>query len=128
MDYNILKKSLKMVAAFTENSHAINTADEFLTIHTRNMDMLHQYVEKHNDDFVKELVSTIPNLKHNEIQGFIDNNRGVKHPSDYFGLLGYVYMKIFNVGGVNEKNSMEKFHLIASRNITIIKILENSGY
>lgn len=54
-----MKKSLKMVAEFTQNSHVINGVSEFMAIQARNKMMLQEYVEAEKDDFVKELINLV---------------------------------------------------------------------
>ncbi|WP_104514180.1 MULTISPECIES: hypothetical protein [Nonlabens] len=126
MDYNILKKSLQMVADFAQNTHSINTVSEFLIVHERNLKMLHHYVVEHNDDFVKELLTSIPQISPTEVKQYIEHDRGLA-TNKRGGL--YTLIKLFMNNGKEDIEVLkEKFDFIANRNNTIIMILNNSGF
>jgi hypothetical protein len=125
MDYNILKKSLKMVAEFAQNSHAIHTIPEFMAIHERNKIMLHQYIVTEKDDFVKELLDSIPEISSAEVKKYMEHDRGLA--TNKRGVL-YILKLFINNGKEDIDFLKEKFDFISNRNNTMIMILENSGF
>ena len=126
MDYEILKKSLKMVAEFAQNSHSIDTVSEFMVIHERNQTMLQDYIEVENDNFVQELLESLPKVSAVEVKEFIEHDRGLA-TNKRGGL--YTLIKLFMNNGKEDIEVLkEKFELIANRNNTIIMILNNSGF
>ncbi len=114
-----------MVADFAQNTHSINTVSEFSLIHERNMKMLHDYVLHHNDNFIKELLLTIPEVRSSEIKEFIEHDRGMSTNKKGIFLLVTMF---FNSGKEVYEILKEKFDLIANRNKTIIMILNNSSF
>ncbi|MEO9952287.1 hypothetical protein [Nonlabens sp.] len=126
MDYEILKKSLKMVAEFAQNSHSIDTVSEFMVIHERNQTMLQDHIEVENDNFVQELLESLPKVSAIEVKEFIEHDRGLT-TNKRGGL--YTLIKLFMNNGKEDIEVLkEKFDFIANRNNTIIMILNNSGF
>lgn len=115
-----------MVADFAQTSHSINTVAEFLVVHERNLKMLYDYVEQHNDYFVKELLVSIPHVTPLEVHEFIEYDRGMKISNR--GNVFAIIKLFFNNGKEDKEVLKEKFDLIANRNKTIIMILNNSGF
>jgi len=136
MDYNILKKSLRIVASFASDGHAIETVEEFKEIHARNLKMLNDHVIKYNDTFISELLKSVPSFDSKEIQGFMDSNRGAKSFLDYVGIvfgpmfliISSIFKRIDKKSGRLKKETFQKMETLSNKNLTIISVLENSGY
>ncbi|WP_438962859.1 hypothetical protein [Nonlabens sp.] len=136
MDYNLLKKSLRMVAAFAEDSHIIQNVAEFEKIHSRNLYMLKEHVTTHRDSFMEQLISAIPQFDSKEIQGFMDNHRGSKSFLDYIGIvfgpiflmLGFAFKRLDKNSGRLKKDTIDNIKTLSNKNLTIISVLENSGF
>ena len=115
-----------MVAEFAQNSHSIDTVSEFMVIHERNQTMLQDYIEVENDNFVQELLESLPKVSAVEVKEFIEHDRGLA-TNKRGGL--YTLIKLFMNNGKEDIEVLkEKFELIANRNNTIIMILNNSGF
>lgn len=136
MDYSILKKSLKIVAAFAIDGQAIETVEEFQKIHTRNLKMLNDHVVKHNDTFIDQLLKTIPSFDSKEIQGFMDSSRGSKSFMEDIGfvfgplflLISSIFKKVDKKSGRLKKDTIQKMQTLSNKNLTIISVIKNSGF
>lgn len=115
-----------MVADFAQTSHSFNTVAEFFVVHERNLKMLYDYVEQHNDYFVKELLVSIPHVTPLEVHEFMEYDRGMKIGNS--GSIFNIIKLFFNNGKEDAEFLKAKFELIANRNKTIIMILNNSGF
>jgi len=125
-----------MVASFSEDSHVIQTADEFLQIHERNLAMLTEHIKLTNDSFTQSVVESIPIVDRKEVIGFIERDRGEKKITDYLGwFFGWIFLVIGSVhkrtdpnAGRMKKDTIQKLKTLSNKNLTIISIIENSGY
>lgn len=115
-----------MVADFAQNTHSIHTVSEFFLIHERNMKMLRDYVVEHNDVFVNELLTSIPQILPTQVQQYIEHDRGLA-TNKRGSILSLI--KLFRNSGKEDHEILkENFDFIANRNKTIIMILNNSGF
>lgn len=122
---NVLLKSLNVISNFPENVHLVNSPNEFLEIHNRNLKMLSELCLERKSDFIQNLINKYPNLSITELELYISNQK--KEKSLLSVVAGGLIDTIFNLvksKGVSLTQIKSKLDEIKSINNKMSKIVE----
>lgn len=122
---NVLLKSLNVISNFPENVHLVNSPNEFLEIHNRNLKMLSELCLERKSDFIQNLINKYPNLSITELELYISNQK--KEKSLLSVVAGGLIDTIFNLvksKGVSLTQIESKLDEIKSINNKMSKIVE----
>lgn len=122
-DIEILIKSLKMIAGFSEHIYYVAYSWEYLRIHHRNLHMLNELSEERNSTYISNKIKEYPEIRTEEIDFFIAEQRGENINK------GNLFNFIFNF--INHRKFTKKSYIenkiskISSLNLHLVKIIEN---
>ena len=91
----ILLKSLNVISNFPKNIHLVNTSNEYLEIHNRNIKMLEELAAERKSVFLKKLISQYPSITLSELELYISNQKKEKSLLSLVG--GVLIDSIFNL-------------------------------
>jgi|TARA_R110000764_G_scaffold206271_2_gene291609 hypothetical protein len=123
---NVLIKSLNVISNFTENVHLVNSPNEFLEIHNRNLKMLSELSLERKSDFIQNLINKYPTLSITELELYISNQK--KEKSLLSVAAGGIIDSIFNLvknKGVSLTQIKSKLDEIKFINNKMTKIVED---
>jgi hypothetical protein len=123
---NVLIKSLNVISNFTENVHLVNSPNEFLEIHNRNLKMLSELCLERKSDFIQNLINKYPTLSITELELYISNQK--KEKSLLSVAAGGIIDSIFNLvknKGVSLTQIKSKLDEIKFINNKMTKIVED---
>ncbi|WP_339836928.1 hypothetical protein [uncultured Flavobacterium sp.] len=125
-DKNILIKSLNAICNFPKNIHLVNSPNEFLEIHNRNVKMLTELGQERKSDFIQTLINEYPTITLNELEKYISNQK--KEKSLLSVVTGDFISSLFNLiknKGVSFSQIKNKLNAISVLNEKLIKIVED---
>ncbi|WP_339887022.1 hypothetical protein [uncultured Flavobacterium sp.] len=125
-DKNILIKSLTAICNFPKNIHLVNSPNEFLEIHNRNVKMLIELGQERKSEFIQTLINEYPTITLNELKLYISNQK--KEKSLLSVVTGDIISSIFNLiknKGVSFSQIKNKLNGISALNEKLIKIVED---
>ena len=125
-DKNILIKSLTAICNFPKNIHLVNSPNEFLEIHNRNVKMLIELGQERKSDFIQTLINEYPTITLNELKLYISNQK--KEKSLLSVVTGDIISSVFNLiknKGVSFSQIKNKLNGISALNEKLIKIVED---
>lgn len=125
-ELRILKNSILIVNAFTEQVHHITTAQDFMTIHDRNMKTIIKIAESRNSEYLKEKISYFPCLSMNEVKEYI---KIIKQDRTFFDYcFGYIYiytMRYMKTGSLTGRRIKLKMEKIRNLNKYVLEVIED---
>ena len=122
----ILLKSLNVISNFPKNIHLVNTSNEYLEIHNRNIKMLEELAAERKSVFLKKLISQYPSITLSELELYISNQKKEKSLLSLVG--GVLIDSIFNLiknKGVSYSQIQNKLNSISDLNEKMYKIVED---
>ena len=125
-DKNILIKSLTAICNFPKNIHLVNSPNEFLEIHNRNVKILIELGQERKSDFIQTLINEYPTITLNELKLYISNQK--KEKSLLSVVTGDIISSVFNLiknKGVSFSQIKNKLNGISALNEKLIKIVED---
>lgn len=128
-DLNILQKSLKLIADFPDRVDSINSANEFLNIHNRNLKMLADLGIERQSDFIKNQIAEYPTISVVEIEQYIAKQK--KEWSLFRVVGGEVLDVVYNLmktSGTTITEIKGKLNKIKNLNEKFQKIVEDPIY
>ncbi len=125
-EIDILIKSLKMIASFSDNFEMVNSALEYLKIHHRNISMLEELAAERNSVFIKKKIEEYPAISKTEIEHYISKERKDRSLLSATGgiIIDGIYSLIRNKG-LSTSQIRQKIKRIKSLNETLIKVVDN---
>ena len=125
-DTTILIKSLTVIASFPESIHSINSPNEYIAIHQRNIKMLTELAQERQSEFIQTLIKEYPIVTVNELELYISTQK--KEKSLLSMATGTFISSIVNLvknKGVSFNDIKNKVQQIATLNEKLIKIVED---
>lgn len=125
-DIDILTKSLKMIASFSDNCAMVNSASEYLKIHSRNISMLEELAILRKSHFIKRKIEEYPDISKTEIEHYIAKERKDRSLLSITG--GIIIDNIYNLiknKGLSTSQIKHKLKQVQSINETLLKVVEN---
>lgn len=122
----ILLKSLNVISNFPKNVHLVNTSNEYLEIHNRNINMLEDLAIERKSVFLKNLISQYPLMTLSELELYLSNQKKEKSLLSLAG--GVLIDSIFNLiknKGVSYSQIHDKLNSISDLNEKMYKIVED---
>ena len=122
----ILLKSLNVISNFPKNVHLVNTSNEYLEIHNRNIKMLEDLAMERKSVFLKNLISQYPLMTLSELELYLSNQKKEKSLLSLAG--GVLIDSIFNLiknKGVSYSQIQNKLNSISDLNEKMYKIVED---
>lgn len=122
----ILLKSLNVISNFPKNVHLVNTSNEYLEIHNRNINMLEDLAIERKSVFLKNLISQYPLMTLSELELYLSNQKKEKSLLSLAG--GVLIDTIFNLiknKGVSYSQIQDKLNSISDLNEKMYKIVED---
>lgn len=130
-ELKILLNSLDLVGNFSERIDSINSSEEFIKIHNRNIDSLIQLSKERNTNYFIEKIKEYPTIIDYELTEYIKQQR--KDISLFsvigghlFTLIEFLY-KIGKTKGNNLGNTKAKLMDIKRINDNLIYVIQNPG-
>lgn len=125
----ILKKSLKIIGDFTERYDYVNSADEYVKIHARNIESLHKLAKIRDSQYLYDRINKYPKISVGELNEYLKVKR--KEVSFIRFIGGFLIDKLYriltsrgNTFGFIEK----KVQFISKLNNDMILVIENPNY
>lgn len=124
--------SLQLTAGFAERIDSINSSEEFLIIHNRNINSLKDLSKTRQTDYFLKKVDEYPVIKKIELDEYIKNRKGSMKIMWVIGgwlmvlislIIGIARTKGNNLGGT--KNKLNDIKRI---NNSLIYVIENPGF
>lgn len=125
-ELRILKNSMLIVNAFTEQVHHITTAQDFMTIHNRNMETIIKISDSRNSEYLKEKISEYPYLSMDEVKEYIKIEKKERTFFDY--CFGYVYIytvRYMKTGSLTGRRIKLKMKEIRNLNKYVLEVIED---
>ncbi len=122
----ILLKSLNVISNFPKNIHLVNTSNEYLEIHNRNIKMLEELAAERKSVFLKKLISQYPSITLSELELYISNQKKEKSLLSLVG--GVLIDSIFNLiknKGLTFNQIQNKLNSVSDLNEKMYKIVED---
>ncbi|MCF8714292.1 hypothetical protein JM658_05565 [Joostella atrarenae] len=128
-DLKILQKSLKMIAYFPERVDTVNSANEFINIHNRNLKMLTDLGIERKSTFIKKRIEEYPTINTTEIEYYITKQKKERSLLSVVGgiVIDFVYDVIKNKG-TTLPQIKRKLNESKSLNEKIQKVIEDPIY
>lgn len=131
-EIRILVYSLELTGNFSERVDSINSSEEFLKIHKRNIDSLINLSKERETDYFILKIAEYPDFSEIELDEFIKARRKDKSLFSVVGghltsFIEFVY-KTAKTRGNNLGNTENKLKLLKSINESIIYVVQNPGF
>lgn len=122
----VLKNSILTVSAFTEQVHHINSVEDFMIIHNRNLEAITKIANQRNSEYLKIKISEYPILSCDEVKEYIKLAKNDLTVLDlflgYFSRCGLRYLKTGSFTGRRIKLKMIQ---IRELNKYVLEVIEN---
>lgn len=125
-EFRILKNSILIINAFTEQIHHINTAQDFITIHDRNMETIIKIGDSRNSEYLKQKISEYPYLSMDEVKEYIKIEK--KDRTFFDCCFGYIYIYIIRymkTGSLTGRKIKLKMEEIRNLNKYVLEVIED---
>ena len=129
-ELDILKKSIKMLDDFYENVEYVNSSQEFVIIHNRNIETIKKIAIERNSEYIKSKILSYPRINKEEIDDYIKSNR--KEINIVLVIFGYIYgiiidiiLRMIKTKGSTSGIIKSKLFKIKNTNMEILKVIEN---
>ena len=131
-EIKILLYSLDLVGNFIKRVDSINSSEEFIIIHNRNIDSLKKLSKERHTDFFIEKIKEYPNFNENEIIEYIKQFKNDKSLFSAVGghLFSFIELifRTVKTKGNNLGNTKDKLMDIKRINDSLIYIIQNPGF
>lgn len=131
-EIKILLYSLDLVGNFLENVDSINSSEEFLIIHNRNIESLKNLSNERRTDYFIEKIKEYPHFSENELIEYIKEFKKDKSLFSALGghLLSFIELiyQTTKTSGNNLGNTKDKLMDLKRINDSLIYIIQNPGF
>jgi hypothetical protein len=131
-EIRILIYSLELIGNFSEQVESINSSEEFLKIHKRNIDSLINLSKERETDYFKQKVAEYPNFSEIELEEFIKAKRNDKSLFSAIGGHFLSFIELIYKAAKTRGNSLgyteNKLKQLKSINDSIIYVVQNPGF
>lgn len=131
-EIKILLYSLDLVGNFLENVDSINSSEEFLIIHNRNIESLKNLSNERRTDYFIEKIKEYPHFSENELIEYIKEFKKDKSLFSAVGghLLSFIELiyQTTKTSGNNLGNTKDKLMDLKRINDSLIYIIQNPGF
>lgn len=125
-EFRIFKNSILMVNAFTEQTHHINTAEDFIRIHERNMETIIKIADFRKSEYLKEKISRYPYLNIDEVKEYIKIGKRDRTFFDFiFGAVYLYTMRYLKTGSLTGRKIKLKMQEIKNLNKYVLEVIED---
>jgi hypothetical protein len=125
----ILKKSLLTISEFVNDITQINSGEEFIKIHKRNIEMLNEYGRRRKSSFIKTSILKYPNISVEEVEQYILNEKKEISIIRLFGgvIIDFFY-RLIKTKGITSIKIKQKLDEIKYLNERLYKVIDDPIY